>query len=242
MDPDHLIHSEITATGDQTDRLVPEIARLVDELQRAGLLGASANGQDQSAAATRALAAAASAEQHIAALRQRVRNLERLATTDELTGLRNRRGFEAELDRAVSLAQRYGEDGTVVFIDLDGFKLVNDTYGHAAGDEVLRQVARLLMANVRRTDVVGRLGGDEFAVLLPRTSARGGLKRSRALRRLLNPVSAEVAGRTILTGASIGVATLAEGADHCHAILAKADKAMYRDKRQRIGAQGAAAA
>jgi diguanylate cyclase (GGDEF)-like protein len=112
--------------------------------------------------------------------------------------------------------------------------LVNDTYGHAAGDAVLKRVSRLLTDNLRCTDFVGRLGGDEFAMLLPRTSPKGGANRIRALRQLLDPVVVLWKGATITVRASFGVQTYGgdAGADGAR-LLSRADAAMYQTKQLR---------
>ncbi|MDP6120860.1 MAG: GGDEF domain-containing protein [Rhodospirillales bacterium] len=156
-----------------------------------------------------AFEAASRAERRMAEQQRRIAHLERLAATDELTGALNRRGFESALKRHLAEARRHHEPSVLVIADLDGFKPINDTYGHRAGDKVLRRVARLLMNNVRKTDYVGRLGGDEFAVLLTRTSHFDGndhrcsspLPRSLAPRRRMRP------GRPFLRfGKSLGTA------------------------------------
>lgn len=182
--------------------------------------------------AATALALAHRAERDIARLTERVNELERLASTDELTGLLNRRGFEAAFQRAVEAADRYDERGVLIFVDLDGFKPVNDTFGHAAGDEVLRTVARVLDENVRSLDVIGRLGGDEFAVLLTRTGWRDGLKRAEALDAVLNAAAVDWQGRRIPINASFGMQTFRAG-DRCDTLLHAADAAMYAVKQAR---------
>ncbi|MBI4184284.1 MAG: GGDEF domain-containing protein [Proteobacteria bacterium] len=155
--------------------------------------------------------------------------------TDELTGLLNRRAFESELRHAVAAARRYGEGGVLIYIDLDNFKPVNDRFGHAAGDHVLRQVARLLKASVRETDFVGRLGGDEFAVLLVRTSWEAGLAYAKRLERALNATYIPWSGATIKLKASFGAQRY--GADDSErTLLHRADTAMYRAKRRRTNA------
>lgn len=95
----------------------------------------------------------------------RIRYLENLAHVDELTGILNRRGFLRELSRAASYVQRYSIPVTLVLLDLDGFKEINDRHGHPVGDAVLVQVARVMVSSVRGSDVVARIGGDEFALI-----------------------------------------------------------------------------
>ena len=102
----------------------------------------------------------------IAQLQERVEQLDLLAHEDSLVDLPNRRGFMRALERLIDRVGRYQEKAALLFVDLDGLKLINDNFGHVAGDEALMQVARLLVGGVRRSDVVARIGGDEFAVLL----------------------------------------------------------------------------
>ena len=105
-----------------------------------------------------------------------------LADHDSLTGLLDRRRFRAELDQYVSFSARYGGQGAVMIVDIDGLKAVNDTLGHQAGDNLIRQVAETLRERVRATDIVARLSGDEFAVLMPQTDTAGALALGEDLR------------------------------------------------------------
>jgi diguanylate cyclase (GGDEF)-like protein/PAS domain S-box-containing protein len=155
-----------------------------------------------------------------------------LVEHDPLTGLLNRRGFIRELTHEMAYARRYGGDGAVLFLDLDDFKAVNDTLGHAAGDEVLSEIARIVDRRLRETDVFARLGGDEFAVLLPHTTSADAQRLSSDL---LDAVRDECApslpdGRRV--SLSIGVGGFEErGADQsAEGILIKADDAMYSAK------------
>ena len=109
--------------------------------------------------------------------RERLEVVEKAADQDHLLPLLNRRAFVRELTRYIGFADRYGTPATLIYFDLDGFKSVNDAYGHAAGDAVLAHFATILQAHVRDSDVVGRLGGDEFAVLLSHANQEQGLKR-----------------------------------------------------------------
>ncbi len=179
-----------------------------------------------------ALKAALSAERRISDQSRRIAYLERLAITDELTGLLNRRGFQGELQRILGAARRYQEHGVLIYVDLDGFKPVNDTYGHAAGDEVLKKVARILQENVRDTDHAGRLGGDEFAVLLTRTKWKDGLTLAEEIDRRMNCSFITWQGRRIELRASLGFLPYGPG-DTERDLLVKADDAMYKTKRLR---------
>lgn len=185
-----------------------------------------------SQAVQRALSAAVRAEGEIATLRQRVTELECLVITDELTGVLNRRGFEMELRRTLDLAQRHGETGVLLFVDLDEFKRVNDTYGHDAGDEVLRRIALLLKRSVRLSDVVARVGSDEFVVLLTNACAIGGMRRKAVIEQSLRAAVVRWRDRVIRIGASVGARSYGP-CDECDALIREADERMYAQKSGR---------
>ena len=162
----------------------------------------------------------------------RIAYLENLTLTDELTGLRNRRGFNEHLHRALASAERYGDEGVLVFCDLDAFKDINDTHGHHVGDIVLKQVARVINAQVRETDIVARLGGDEFAVLMVQTNWRDGLKRAQMLSHVMNRTIVTHEGHKICISASFGVEPFGPN-DEANHLVARADMAMYVNKRKK---------
>lgn len=180
----------------------------------------------------RALAAAGEVEQRLAEQKVRIAYLETLTLTDEMTGLLNRRGFLSQLRRALAGSKRYGDLGVLVFCDLDDFKAINDTYGHAIGDEVLRQTAKFLEANLRETDIVGRLGGDEFAVLMTQTTWGDGFKRAQGLNRIINRHLVNCAGNQIQLRVSFGVEPFGPHDEEKH-LVARADMAMYCNKRKK---------
>lgn len=165
-------------------------------------------------------------------LQARLIELEASARTDGLTGVLNRRSFEIAFAGILASARRYREGGIIAFIDLDNFKAINDTHGHAAGDALLRQTGRLLSAQVRESDIVGRVGGDEFAVVLSRSRSREGIQRARGLEAALNAASVSWQGGILPIQASFGIQVFAPD-DDAAAILARADEAMYRNKRRR---------
>lgn len=150
-----------------------------------------------------------------------------LALTDDLTGLANARAFHERL----KMAYAGGADFTLVYFDLDGFKRVNDTFGHERGDEVLREIGAALAAALRTTDVAARLGGDEFAMLLVTSDAD---KARAAAERALHSVATTLQGelRGIPLGASIGVVTRRDAATP-RALIDAADRAMYAAKSDR---------
>jgi diguanylate cyclase (GGDEF)-like protein len=169
---------------------------------------------------------------HLAKQDRRIADLESLATTDALTTVLNRRGFEDRLQHELSVARRHGVGGVLIFIDLDEFKPINDTYGHAAGDEVLKTVANLLRGHIRDTDYIGRLGGDEFAILLPRSNKRNGVARAEDLDRKLNNAYAAWGGQNIQIKASCGVYMYTSKVE-LKDLLEGADAAMYAIKQER---------
>lgn len=232
LTPPKTVHRREASDVPNTSDLVSSVSVLADCLERANTQASGGGVFALREAARNALVAVLDAERRMVQQRDRIMYLERLTMTDELTGLLNRRGFQAQLRRALAAANRYEERGLLAYVDLDGFKPVNDTYGHAAGDEVLRQVARVLDDNVRDTDSVGRLGGDEFAILLTRTSPKDGVKRARWLEELVNTMVVDWQGRNIALRASFGFQRYGPKDDE-HELLKRADSAMYNAKRLR---------
>lgn len=187
---------------------------------------------------------AALVERRLKEQQAKIDRLESLAVTDDLTGIYNRRGFERVLKRALARAKRSGESGALVYVDLNGFKAVNDTYGHKSGDMILHHVAKLLTENIRQTDTVARLGGDEFAVLLTNCDAKGAHERTEKLRRKINNaslglrISDQEHGahllfeefREVSISASFGEAQY-NAHTEMEDLLDDADHAMYRNKK-----------
>jgi diguanylate cyclase (GGDEF)-like protein len=164
--------------------------------------------------------------------RSRLEEVERTADQDHLLPLLNRRAFVRELTRYISFTSRYGTPASLVYFDLDGFKLVNDTHGHAGGDAVLAHFAQILQQNVRDSDVVGRLGGDEFGVLLSHANQDQAHKKADQLANALNTQPTIWQGRTIPVSFSYGAFELKAGED-ANTAMARADEAMYAHKRGR---------
>lgn len=176
-------------------------------------------------------------EAELAAMRARLAELEAHADRDPLTGLLNRRGFERELLRASAHVRRYGGRLVLVYLDLDGFKPVNDTHGHAAGDAVLQAVAAVLQGHVRASDLVARLGGDEFAVLLWNLSDPDAETKAAMLEAMIAATRVPWREGEIAVGASAGTAALTDP-DAAAEALARADAAMYARKRRRSSRSG----
>ena len=163
-----------------------------------------------------------------------VARLDKLATGDPLTGLANRAKLELELTAQLRTARRQDRPGMILLADLDGFKAINDTHGHSAGDKVLRAVADTLRAEVRADDVVARIGGDEFVVVLPDTPPEVGEAVARAMSEAIGRRVREVDGSPVAVGVSIGCVAFGRKAqDGPDELLNAADEAMYRVKRAR---------
>ena len=173
-------------------------------------------------------------KRELAVARARVGELEARADIDPLLDILNRRGFERELKRALAHVKRYGTQAALMFVDLDGFKAINDRYGHGAGDALLKAVARELIGHVRASDVVARIGGDEFGVLLWRVEERQAAAKARELEGLIAGIAITHGRARVDVGASIGVAPLVEDQRPTDVIDA-ADRAMYARKDEKRG-------
>jgi diguanylate cyclase (GGDEF)-like protein len=168
----------------------------------------------------------------LAQAQARIDELEASADTDFLLDIPNRRGFERELNRAVAYIKRYQAGAALIVLDVDRLKPINDAFGHAAGDQVLKAIVAVLLRQVRASDVIGRLGGDEFALLLWNLSETDAHAKAASLEQAVDRLSFVFRGRTVTAGASAGVAILGSHADAGRA-LEEADSAMYVRKAQR---------
>ena len=162
----------------------------------------------------------------------RIDQLQASADTDFLLEIPNRRGFERELHRAIAYIKRYHASGAVIVLDVDRLKPINDTFGHAAGDSVLKAIVTALSRQIRSSDVIGRLGGDEFALLLWNLSETDAHAKAALLEQAVDGLSFVFRGRPVTTGASAGVAVLGLHSEAGRA-LEEADCAMYVRKAQR---------
>jgi diguanylate cyclase (GGDEF)-like protein len=178
-------------------------------------------------------------ERELATARTQMAELEARAEIDPLTDILNRRGFERALKRSLDHAKRYESNAALVYLDLDDFKSVNDRYGHAAGDAVLKAVAMVLMRHVRASDVVARLGGDEFAVLLWQLSEADLERKARSLEAAVARTTATHAGIALSVAASAGAALLLP-LDKPADVLERADRAMYARKRAGLSTRASA--
>ena len=175
-------------------------------------------------------------------LRQRNVELDLVGRTDALTGLFNRRHLEEECGRQQSIACRHGDPLSLILLDIDHFKNVNDTYGHPAGDLVLREFARRLSGQIRVGDVVGRWGGEEFLVILPRTGLNGALGAGERIRSVIAATPVDAAGQDIAVTVSGGCAV--GPLDSVEELVAQADTMLYQAKaagRDRMAAAPAVA-
>jgi two-component system, cell cycle response regulator len=160
------------------------------------------------------------------------RRLELLSITDGLTKLHNHRYFQDELARAFEESQRYQRPLSLAMIDIDFFKKINDGYGHAAGDDVLKQVAALYRSSVRSTDLVARYGGEEFAVMMPETTLEDGIAFAEKIRQLVESTPMQTQAGVISATVSLGVASVPLSRIHtAKELIIAADKALYRAKK-----------
>jgi diguanylate cyclase (GGDEF)-like protein len=165
----------------------------------------------------------------IARLEEKVELLDRLAHQDVLIDMPNRRGFLRQLEAAIDRVSRYDDSAAMLFIDLDGLKMINDTFGHQAGDQALIQVAEVLLEGIRKSDCVARLGGDEFAVLLERADEATAVETAERLVAMITHCEFCFQGMCLPLSVAVGVAVV-EPNDTPDTCMARADLAMYREK------------
>jgi diguanylate cyclase (GGDEF)-like protein len=175
-------------------------------------------------------------EAQLAEAHARIAELRAVAETDFLLDILNRRGFARELTRAVAFIARYGATGALVVLDIDRLKPINDAFGHAAGDAVLKAVVGVLRRHIRASDVIGRLGGDEFVLLLWNVSEADARAKAQVLETAIDQLTFVFRDISVSAGASAGVAALGPDTDGDTA-LAQADRAMYVRKTARRAAR-----
>ncbi len=158
-----------------------------------------------------------------------IRQLENAAAIDPLTNCYNRRALSGFIGSDIAFAQRHHTELSVIMVDLDDFKEINDVYGHLAGDEVLRSVSSVLLESVRKSDYLARYGGEEFLLVLPDTSLYNAVQLAHKLRKKISELTVRVDGKAIRTTASFGVAGLENKADHT-SLFQEADERLYKAK------------
>lgn len=193
------------SSGAMSDHVtdVPEVERLIEEIDRL--------------------------REQVAELQGRVEHLNELAHQDTLIKLPNRRGFMRELEGMLERVNRHESGAAMLFVDLDGLKMINDSFGHRAGDEALIQVANLLTSGLRRGDFVARIGGDEFGILLENASEDSAHETAARLADLIFDCEFTHDGDELPLSVAIGVAMF-DGSDSPHDVMARADEEMYRRK------------
>jgi diguanylate cyclase (GGDEF)-like protein len=200
--------------------------------RKAALRRSSASGSRPSAASNNHKATIRRLKAELVRTQARIEELQAAADTDFLLDIPNRRGFERELHRAIAFIKRYHAGGALIVLDVDRLKPINDAFGHAAGDQVLKAITAALLAQVRASDVVGRLGGDEFALLLWNLSETDARAKAAALEEAIDCLTFVFDGRTVTAGASAGVSVLDTHSEASRALEA-ADSAMYVRKALR---------
>jgi diguanylate cyclase (GGDEF)-like protein len=199
-----------------------------------GFLGISRNEFTPSVrrAVTALLGEARALNNELGRTRARLEEAEQVADRDHLLPILNRRAFIRALEREIASIARYGTPSTLAYFDLDGFKLINDTNGHACGDAILAHFAAFLLSHVRGSDVVGRLGGDEFGLILIHANGEQAQRKAASLTGLLASAPASFDGKPLPFSFSCGALELL-GAMSAESAIAQADAEMYRRKRER---------
>lgn len=159
-------------------------------------------------------------------LEQKNRLLQEISITDKLTGLFNRVKTDETLQTNIVMFERYGNTFSIIILDVDHFKKINDNHGHSVGDSVLKEFASILKQHIRSTDIIGRWGGEEFIIIAPETDAQGAIKLSEALRKVINTHSFAKIGRV---SASFGISEISIG-DTSKELINRADEALYNSK------------
>lgn len=171
------------------------------------------------------------AREDLSAARQEIAAKEKLANEDPLLPLPNRRAFVEELSRTMAHVERYGNASSVVYIDVNDLKEINDTFGHGAGDKALKHVADILLANIRESDRVGRLGGDEFCLILDEADTDSAREKAYDLAKAITDKPFEYDKKMVTVQVAVGVYTF-NGVEDVNYALSAADKDMYIHKKQ----------
>ncbi len=205
-----------------------EAARAVDAVSIAGIPDGELTPRVR-AALSSLMQEVADLRHELSQARQKMVELETLASADPLLGILNRRAFVAELNRSLAMVDRYGQPASLVFVDLDDLKKINDGRGHAAGDAALKHVVAVISDNIRQTDVFARLGGDEFALILTNAGKDVAAQKAAAL---AEKVCATPSPEGIAVSITCGVVEIVKGVT-AEAALIAADKIMYEQKKRR---------
>ena len=171
-------------------------------------------------------------KEELSASKEKIVRLENIADEDTLVPVLNRRGFIRELDRVIAYSKRYKTKTSIMYIDVDRFKSINDTYGHKVGDLALRHIGLFLTNKVRQSDIVARLGGDEFAIILQNVGYKAATIKARQLEEHIKNMPCICDQLSITLSLSIGVAELL-GTDTSVELMDRADQAMYSLRQQR---------
>lgn len=229
--PSHTVEPVRAPADSGTATIVPEAAPARGAAALAGILEAELTPKVRQALLS-LLGEVEQLQRTLSDAQLKIGHLEKLVDEDPLIPVANRRAFLRELTRMIAFARRYGVAASIVYFDLDNMKHINDAHGHAAGDAALAQVARVLMENVRNTDVVGRLGGDEFGVLLVQADQARAENKAAELAATVAGRPLNWEGRTIPLTVAYGVQAFV-GGEEADEVINAADRAMYRQKNLR---------
>jgi diguanylate cyclase (GGDEF)-like protein/PAS domain S-box-containing protein len=163
-------------------------------------------------------------------LRDALRFVKKLAETDSLTGISNRRHFIESAKVEFERSKRYGHPLSILALDIDHFKSVNDTYGHLAGDKVLEAICQSCLAVLRNSDIFGRLGGEEFSILLPEADEKGAIETARKILKSVDELNVRYEGQVITFTTSIGISKMEDNCQDLEMFMKQSDKALYQAK------------
>ena len=163
-------------------------------------------------------------------MRNALTRIKTLSETDELTGIYNRRAFMSISEHTVRLSQRYGRNFSVIMLDSDSLKIINDGYGHEAGDQLLKAMVAHVQLELRKPDLLARYGGDEFVLLLPDTNAEGARLTAERIRERIATTPLQLGGKQISITASMGIATYPDHGKEYERVFEAADNALYSSK------------
>ncbi len=170
-------------------------------------------------------------KKEVDANKKQLADLKNLADKDSLLPVQNRRAFVTELTRSMARVERYGKPSSIVYIDVNDLKEINDNFGHIAGDEALKHVAQVLINNVREIDQIGRLGGDEFCIILDEADTKSAKDKADELARAITDTPFSFGEKNLTVHVAVGVYTIT-GNENVSQILDEADKDMYANKKQ----------
>jgi len=207
----------------------PAVRNINDTAQVLGIPPEEMTERVQSAIMT-LMAEVDSMRQELELAQRRISELEKLADQDSMINIGNRRAFVREMTRMISYSSRYGINSSLIYLDMNDLKLINDTHGHAAGDAALVHLANIIVNNLRDSDIIGRLGGDEFGIILPKANEEDATNKAMSLIQEIKNAPLDWNGQKLFLHVAFGIYSIDAGVSVDQA-LDRADKNMYANKQ-----------